>query len=65
MSYTKVKNVCKCGCGQSFMGHPNKKFLNSHHKDRYWNKENPRGIGLSRKIQEHIHFSEDTDYDLF
>ena len=34
---------CKCGCGQVVTGHPNKKFLNKKHKDRYWNERNPRG----------------------
>lgn len=35
---------CKCGCGKVVKGHRNKLFFNKHHKDRYWNKVNPRGI---------------------
>jgi hypothetical protein len=34
---------CKCGCGAVIKGHPNKKFFNQKHKDRFWNRENPRG----------------------
>ena len=35
---------CKCGCGKSIEHkHPNAKFYNQRHKDRYWNWENPRG----------------------
>ena len=34
---------CKCGCGQIVEGHPNKKFINKKHKDKYWNRVNPRG----------------------
>ena len=37
---------CKCGCGKIVKGHPNKKFFNKRHKDRYWNRVNPRGFGL-------------------
>lgn len=42
----KIRKICKCGCGQSFVGHPNKKFVNTRHKDNYWNRVNPRGIAL-------------------
>lgn len=39
-----AKRVCKCGCGRSIdHKHPNAKFLNQRHKDKYWNRENPRG----------------------
>ncbi len=37
---------CKCGCGKVITGHPNKKFFNRKHKDKYWNRVNPRGIAL-------------------
>jgi hypothetical protein len=36
--------TCKCGCGASISHkHPNAQFLNQRHKDKYWNKTNPRG----------------------
>ena len=36
---------CKCGCGASIdHKHPNAEFLSQKHKDRYWNRANPRGI---------------------
>ena len=36
---------CKCGCGKSIEHkHPNAKFYNQKHKDKYWNYVNPRGI---------------------
>lgn len=38
-----MKRYCKCGCGNVVTGHPNKKFVNKRHKDRYWNRVNPRG----------------------
>ena len=38
----KIKR-CKCGCGNVVTGHPNKKFFNKKHKDRYHNITNPRG----------------------
>lgn len=38
-----TRKRCKCGCGAIITGHPNKKFLNQKHKDRYWNRKNPRG----------------------
>ncbi len=44
----KTKRHCKCGCGKPIHGHPNKKFLNKRHKDKYWNRVNPRGIALRR-----------------
>lgn len=29
---------CKCGCGKSIEHkHPNAKFFNARHKDKYWN----------------------------
>jgi hypothetical protein len=35
---------CKCGCGNSIEHkHPNAKFINKKHKDRYHNLNNPRG----------------------
>lgn len=38
---------CKgCGCDISHK-HPNAKFHSSKCKDRFWNKVNPRGYGLS------------------
>jgi hypothetical protein len=40
------KRLCKCGCGQEVKGHPNKRFFNKKHKDKYWNTVNPRGFGL-------------------
>jgi hypothetical protein len=39
---------CKCGCGAVINGHPNKKFVNKRHKDKYWNRVNPRGLALQR-----------------
>jgi len=39
---------CKCGCGMVIIGHPNKKFVNTKHKDRYHNRTNPRGYGLKQ-----------------
>jgi hypothetical protein len=39
---------CKCGCGKVITGHPNKKFFNKKHKDKYWNRVNPRGLALQR-----------------
>lgn len=39
----KEKRYCKCGCGTIIKGHPNKKFVNQKHKDKFWNRENPRG----------------------
>ena len=39
-----AKRTCKCGCGHSIEHkHPNAKFLNKRHKDKYWNWVNPRG----------------------
>ena len=38
-----VNRKCKCGCGKDITHkHINAKFLNLMHKDRFWNKENPR-----------------------
>jgi hypothetical protein len=35
---------CKCGCNTSIEHkHPNAKFYNQKHKDKYHNKTNPRG----------------------
>lgn len=31
-------------CGKVIKGHPNKKFCNGKHKDKYHNAKNPRGI---------------------
>lgn len=39
-----TKRLCKCGCGKVVKGHPNKKFVNTKHKDKYHNRVNPRGI---------------------
>ena len=39
----KKQKRCKCGCGQIIKGHPNKKFFNTKHKDKYHNFTNPRG----------------------
>lgn len=39
----KKKRWCKCGCNSIVIGHPNKRFCNKKHKDRYHNKTNPRG----------------------
>ena len=40
----KSKRKCKCGCGHSIdHKHPNAKFLNQRHKDKYHNWNNPRG----------------------
>lgn len=44
---TPVKR-CKCGCGIIIQGHPNKKFFNQRHKDKYWNRKNPRGFFAPR-----------------
>lgn len=39
-----MKRTCKCGCGTSIEHkHPNAKFINLKHKDRYHNWTNPRG----------------------
>lgn len=46
---------CKCGCGTKIIGHPNKKFVNQRHKDKFHNRTNPRGYGLLRS------FSRDDD----
>lgn len=41
----KMKRECKCGCGSSINHkHPNAKFINKKHKDRYHNLHNPRGM---------------------
>lgn len=41
----KIKmRKCKCGCGNTIIGHLNKKFVNKRHKDKYHNRVNPRGI---------------------
>lgn len=41
---TPVKRKCKY-CGKSIAHkHPNAKFCNTKHKDKYHNKHNPRGI---------------------
>lgn len=41
--------LCKCGCGKSIEHkHKNAKFYNNRHKDKYWNRVNPRGIGVLR-----------------
>jgi len=43
--------TCKCGCGKSIEHkHVNAKFLNSRHKDKFWNKTKPRGYGLFPKF---------------
>lgn len=35
---------CKCGCGASIeQKHPNAKFLNQRHKDKFHNLNNPKG----------------------
>lgn len=40
-----MERFCKCGCGKSISHkHPNARFLDRHHKDRFWNRVNPRGI---------------------
>ena len=44
------KRVCKCGCGHVITGHPNKRFLNSRHKDKYHNRTNPRGFYAPEEI---------------
>ena len=50
------KRLCKCGCGKTVKGHPNKKFFNTKHKDRYWNRVNPRGYGLiEHNIEDEFH----------
>lgn len=39
-----MKRKCKCGCGADISHkHVNAKFLNTEHKDKYWNRVNPRG----------------------
>lgn len=43
-----AKRKCACGCGQQFSGHPNKKFLNQRHKDKYHNRTNPRGYAAPK-----------------
>ena len=43
---------CKCGCGHIIKGHPNKKFLNTKHKDKYHNRVNPRGYFAPKKTNE-------------
>ncbi len=48
MTMKKDTKRCKCGCGKPIIGHPNKKFVNTKHKDRYHNRVNPRGIALRR-----------------
>jgi hypothetical protein len=36
--------ICKCGCGASIEHkHPNARFLNKKHKDKFHNWNNPRG----------------------
>lgn len=47
---------CKCGCGSVVRGHPNKRFVNQQHKDRYWNRVNPRGKFA------HLNPENDNDY---
>ena len=36
--------LCKCGCGKTVKGHPNKKFFSQRHKDKFHNRTNPRGF---------------------
>ena len=36
---TMEKKRCKCGCGTVITGHPNKKFVNKKHKDKFWNEK--------------------------
>ena len=40
----KTKRYCKCGCGKIVIGHSNKKFFSTKHKDQYHNRTNPRGF---------------------
>ena len=41
-------------CGNIVNGHPNKKFCNTKHKDKYHNNKNPRGI-YKHLHPNHIH----------
>ena len=57
-----AKKLCKCGCGSSIKKkHPNAKFLNKRHKDKYWNKVNPRGIYAHLNSNNQDEFTDDGD----
>ena len=60
-----MRRECKCGCGESINHkHPNAKFLNQRHKDKYWNKVNPRGLGFRHTPEGYV-IKDGTAYDEF
>lgn len=62
-----MKRKCKCGCGANIdHKHINAKFLNQKHKDRYHNKNNPRGYSLrQRDSDDYDEMSFSDDKELF
>lgn len=45
LTETPGKRVCACGCRASIEHkHKNAVFFNQRHKDKYWNRVNPRGM---------------------
>ena len=60
MNEEKKNKYCACGCGTKISGHPNKKFFNQRHKDKYHNRTNPRGYfahlnDKNRNIEDTFH----------
>lgn len=59
-----MSRKCKCGCGADISKkHPNAKFVNARHKDKYWNRVNPRGFGLRDRYEYEEHPFEGLNYD--
>ena len=59
-----ANRTCKCGCGKSIdHKHPNAKFYNQKHKDKFHNWNNPRGkfAHLDKTNSEDILYEEDYD----
>ena len=56
-----VTNNKKCPyCNNKIIGHPNKKFCNQSHKDKYHNTVNPRGYYKHLKEND---YDEDNSWD--
>ena len=46
--------LCKCGCGQTVIGHKNKLFIEGH-KDIFWNKTRVKNGYFKRKGRKNRH----------
>lgn len=58
-----TKHFCKgCSCDISHK-HPNAKFHNQRCKDAYWNRVNPRGLGIELTTLVRDRQNDEDDYD--